>query len=313
MIQLKWFLLWLLTYYLDVKYASGPQIYWDVLTWYLNYQIAALATWTLFGFCFSPIGLQSATQWWCKFWEVHPNPKSVLHIYVKQVVSCHRSSGRCGPSCLAGHVSTDFVPGLRHTAWLVGRFSCRANLSSTPCRASPRPIKLTTTHFYQYFHQLFIIFTIITINNTYIQITTTSKVYFYRSLLGGPLERAKPMSCRVPRWQPRHGLVPRVGPKLRAMGRAAGCMAIYSSPPSLLFCYDRCAPPPPMSSPIACTHHIEVHCIYPRCCRTLPIHPLSWHYVCPRGSSVCCPWSSNLTPWRCQIPISNPSKHSCQS
>jgi len=76
-------------------------------------------------------------------------------------VPCHRSSGRYGLSCPAGRASMGFVPGLRPKARPVGRFSCRAGPSSTPCRAGPRHIKPTTTHFHQYFHQTlkyFIIF-----------------------------------------------------------------------------------------------------------------------------------------------------------
>ena len=104
-------------------------------------------------------------------------------------MSCCRLLGRYGPSCLAGGASTGFVLGLWPKARPTGRFSCRVGPSSTPCRAVPWPIKSTTTHFYQYFHQIlkyFIIFINITINNT--------QFIFTGPLPDRPLKQVMPMS-----------------------------------------------------------------------------------------------------------------------
>jgi hypothetical protein len=147
---------------------------------------------------------------------------------------CRRSSDHYGPSCLAGRASTGFVPVLRPTARPVGQFSCRAGPSSTPCRADPRPIKLTTTHFHQYFlpnteifrhyHQLFIIFTNIIINNTYIQVITTPTVHVHRAAcLGGGLSTA--WSLRP--GQPGLSDVPTCHAVLGPGHQAAGHMAMY--------------------------------------------------------------------------------------
>ena len=129
-----------------------------------------------------------------------------------------------------------FVPGLRPMARPMGRFLYRANPSSTPCRAGPWPIKPTTIYFHQYFHQMlkhFIIFTNITINNIYVQVTTIPIVYFYRATTGSTIERVVPVPCHVPGWWPRRGLVPRAHghravPCLgQAMGRATGPRAAW--------------------------------------------------------------------------------------
>ena len=57
-------------------------------------------------------------------------------------VPCRRLSGHYEPSCLAGRASTGFVLGLRPKARPAGYFSCRAG---------PRPIKPTTSHFHNIF------------------------------------------------------------------------------------------------------------------------------------------------------------------
>ena len=83
-----------------------------------------------------------------------------------RVMSCHRSSGRYRPSCLGA------VP-LRGLCIAFGlRHGPRAGF-----RAVPRPIKPTTAHFHQYFHQLFIIFANITINNIYTSHNYTNNLF----------------------------------------------------------------------------------------------------------------------------------------
>ena len=73
-----------------------------------------------------------------------------------RAVPCRRPSGSYGPSFLADCGSTGFVHGLQPKTRSVDQFSCHAGSSSTmffPCRAGPRPVKLKTVYFYQYFHK----------------------------------------------------------------------------------------------------------------------------------------------------------------
>jgi hypothetical protein len=54
-------------------------------------------------------------------------------------------------------------------------------------------------------------------------------IHMVINFTGRLLDRAVPVPCHVPGWRPRHGLVPRAGPKRRAAGhRASACVAKYS-------------------------------------------------------------------------------------
>ena len=104
-----------------------------------------------------------------------------------RAVLCHRSSRRYGPSCLAGRTSTVFVSSLRLKAHPMGQFfvvpARQTHCFSVPYRPTTRqdennsfssvfsPSAETLYHF----HQLFIIFTSITMNNTYIQIQAATR------------------------------------------------------------------------------------------------------------------------------------------
>jgi len=85
----------------------------------------------------------------------------------------------------SGRASMDFVPSFRPKVRPVGRFSCRA---------SPHTHQTNTTTFFHQVLKHFIIFISIAINNTYIQVITTSIFYFYRAVIGqhwnGPGHRA---------------------------------------------------------------------------------------------------------------------------
>jgi len=156
---------------------------------------------------------------------------------------CRRLSRRYGPSCLTGRASTGFVCGIWPKARPAGWFPCYVGSSNMSCRASPRPIKPKTTHFHQYFHQLFIIFTNIIINNTYIQSHSYTNSSFS---LGQPLDG--PCPCRATclgggpgmAWSLRlgqpgpggHRIVSCSG-RAKSLGygsghRAIGCMAMYT-------------------------------------------------------------------------------------
>jgi len=120
------------------------------------------------------------------------------------------------------------VPSLQPKARPAGWFSCRAG---------PRPIKPTTAHFINIFHQIlkyFIILTNITINNTYIQVITTPTVHFYRAATG-PFVGTGHARAVLRAW-----VVGQAWPS--ALGRAKslshgpghqamGCMAMYAHHP----------------------------------------------------------------------------------